>query len=151
MLYILCIHMYIYVHICIRILHILWMWYSINYSSNILPFHYYYEYSYCILIPNIIRQYNTIYFTHICTVFYILHKIHICFISISPDNVCSTSPLSALQIFTVLSLDPDTTLLPSADKATDVTQLAWPDKRYMSNNTNIINLCILYILTDMIT
>ncbi len=69
-------------------------------------------------------------------ILYLLHYIHTCFISISPDNVCSTSPLSALQILTVLSPDPDTTLLPSAEKATDVTSLVWPDKRYMSKKTN---------------
>ena len=51
-----------YTHVHIRtywytyIAYITYMLYSINYSSNILPFHYYYEYSYCILIPIIIRQ-----------------------------------------------------------------------------------------------
>ena len=89
-------------------------------------------------------QYKCI-FVYICTVFYILHKIHVCFISISPDNFCSTSLLSALHILTVLSQDPDTTLLPSAENATDVTSLAWPDKRYMSNKTNILSTYASYI------
>ena len=39
----------------------------------------------------------------------------------SPDSVCKTWPVSVLQIFTVLSLEPETTLEPSADKATEVT------------------------------
>ena len=88
----------------------------------------------------------------LCMCYYVIisYKIHICFISISPESVCMTSPLSALQISTVLSLDPDTTLLPSPEKATELTPPVWPDKRYMSNKTNIINLCILRILTDII-
>ena len=60
---------------------------------------------------------------------------------ISPDNVCINAPLCAFQIFMVLSLDPDTTLLPSAEKATEFTQSAWPNKRYMSNKTNISSTC----------
>ena len=71
-------------------------------------------------------------------------------LSISPDNVCITSPLSAFQILTVLSQDPDTTLLPSTEKPTEVTRPAWPDKRYMSNKNHIANACYLLILTDMI-
>ena len=98
-----------------------------------------------------ICSHNIYVFVYISTVFYMLHKIHVCFISISSDNVCSTSPLSALQILTVFSKDPDTTLLPSAEKATDVTQSAWPDKKYMSKKTIILSTYASYIHTDMIT
>ena len=45
-----------------------------------------------------------------------------CYLYLSPDNVWMTSPLSVSQILTVLSPDPDTTFLPSADNATELTE-----------------------------
>ena len=42
--------------------------------------------------------------------------------SLSPDNVCMTSPLAASHILMVLSLDPDITVVPSADMATELIQ-----------------------------
>lgn len=53
---------------------------------------------------------------------------YLCYLYMSPDNVWITSPLSVSHILTVLSQDPDTTFLPSADKATDMTRSLWPDK-----------------------
>jgi len=66
------------------------------------------------------------------------------YVYISPDSVCINSPLSALQIFKVSSSDPDTTLVPSPEKATEFTAPVWPDKRYMSNKTNIIIMHLIY-------
>ena len=50
----------------------------------------------------------------------ITHTLHSSY-SLSPDSVWRTSPLSTFHIFTVLSNDPDTTLVPSGEKATELT------------------------------
>ena len=48
------------------------------------------------------------------------HCIHISSsYSLSPYTVWRTSPVSTFHIFTVLSIDPDTTLVPSGEKATE--------------------------------
>ena len=44
-------------------------------------------------------------------------------VCMSPLKVFKTRPDSASQIFTVLSLEPDSTLVPSGEKLTDVTSL----------------------------
>ena len=136
---------HIYIHICVLQIHIFNIIYYFKYSYKYTTIYIIIHIQ--IVFLNLILLFDQLY--NICFTRYvlysILHQIHVCFISISPDNVCSTSPLSALQILTVSSQDPDTTLLPSAEKATDKTSLAWPDKRYMSKKTNILSTYASYI------
>ena len=43
-----------------------------------------------------------------------------------PSSVCSAVPVAASQSRTVLSSEPETTCLPSGEKATDQTRSEWP-------------------------
>jgi hypothetical protein len=43
-----------------------------------------------------------------------------------PSSVCSGFPVAASQSRTVMSYEPETTCVPSGEKATDLTPLVWP-------------------------
>ena len=110
-----CIHIsiYIYSHIKQVRLHITSTVLAITYINIIfLPIEHHssYKYNY---------SYNFT-FSHIYTRHIITHTLHSSY-SLSPDSVWRTSPLSTFHIFTVSSLDPDTTLVPSGEKATEQT------------------------------
>ena len=47
---------------------------------------------------------------------------------LSPARVFKTRPDWTSQIFTVLSSEPDNTLVPSGEKLTDLTSSEWPNK-----------------------
>src|SRR5579859_3681731 len=58
-----------------------------------------------------------------------------------PSSVCSGAPVAASQSRTVQSSDPDTTCLPSGEKATDLMSLVWPSSRQSGQS----DLCQIYV------
>ena len=61
-------------------------------------------------------------------------------ISLLPSNVRMRSPVCGFHSLILLSHDPEAIVLPSGEKATDLTSLLWPDETYIG--TLNIFICI---------
>ena len=71
-------------------------------------------------------------------------------ISLLPSNVRMRSPVCGFHSLILLSHDPEAIVLPSGEKATDLTILLWPDETYMPFvwiDEFHIHTCVIYDIT----
>ena len=58
-----------------------------------------------------------------------------------PSSVCRAAPVTASQSLTVLSHEPEATVLPSGEKATELTSSEWPSSVVLAR-LQVSSLCM---------